>query len=117
MNIDKQLARKIYKSEITTKKRMEIAVKKDVEKRKLRQQIEEDIAKRMKQRLVENLEYQNVLTQQEEQDQKLSRRIATLEIEKKVQEKQQQKGSFYAGKTLRSQIISSIDDKIKRLKL
>lgn len=116
MDIDKKIARKMYKSEITTKKRMEIAVKKDVEKRKLRQQIEEDINKRIKQKMIENLEYQNVLTQQEQQDQKLSRRIATLEVEKKVQEKQQQKGSFYAGKTLRSQIISSIEDKMKRLK-
>jgi hypothetical protein len=119
MDINAQIARKILKQPKILQKRMEIAIRKDKEKQALRAQIEEDINKRIKQRMVEELEYQQVLTEQEQQDQKLARRMATLEVEKRMQEKQIESGSFhvYGTKTLRSQIISSIDDKIKRLKL
>lgn len=123
MDINAQIARKILKQPSIVQKRKQIgiqsAIRKQQEKDIMRAQIEQDINKRIKERLVEDLEYQNVLTEQEQQDQKLARRIATLEVEKRMQEKQIESGSFhvYGTMTSRSQIISSIDDKIKRLKL
>lgn len=123
MDINAQIAKKILKQPSIVQKRKQIAIgsaiRKQQEKDIMRAQIEQDINKRIKQKIVEDLEYQQVLSQQEQEDQKLARRMATLEVEKRMQEKQIESGSFhvYGTMTLRSQIVSSIDDKIKRLKL
>lgn len=121
MNIDKDIARKLYKDTKPMRKAIVVsrAIRKKQEKDIMRASIEEQINQRIKQKMVEELEYQNVLSKQEQEDQKLQRRIATLEIEKRMQEKQIKSGSFFVPKTntLRDELISSIDEKIRRLKL
>jgi len=123
MDINAQIAKKILKQPSIVQKRKKIAIgsaiRKQQEKDIMRAQIEQDINKRIKQKIVEDLEYQQVLSQQEQEDQKLARRMATLQVEKRVQEKQIESGSFHVYKTMTSRhsIISSIEDKMKRLKL
>jgi len=122
MDIDRKIAQKIYKEPTVVQRRKQIAIgsaiRKQQEKDIMRAQIEQDINKRIRQRMIEDLEYQQVLTEQEQQDQKLARRIATLEVEKRMQEKKIESGSFhvYGTMTSRQGIINSIDDKMKRLK-
>lgn len=110
--IDVMIARKMQKSAPGKKAAIKTAIKQQEKTSKMKMDIEKQIQERMKQRLTQDLEYQNVLTDQEQKERKLIK----LDIEKRMQEKQLEKGSFYAGKTLRSEVISSIEEKMKRLK-